>query len=147
MVYGFLCGLSAIERVSTDFFGEEEGWFTRSKHFFFRFFGIIVSFVAILLTLIFLLQGDGETTPCPSCTWLSCVPFPPWTEDDGKWWYCDDCGRVTANIITRPYLHLEIDCPSGSIAEVNLTSTTLDRAYLERQLPSYCREFCLGAEQ
>ena len=147
MAYGFLCGLSTIERLSSDFFGMEEGWLTQAKHFLVRFFGLILSVVAIITTLIILLQSDGETTPCPNCTWLSCVPFPPWASDEDKWWYCDDCGRVTANIVTRPHLHLELNCPGGWNAMVNLTAAELDRDELEKDLPTYCREFCPVAEE
>lgn len=144
MLYGLFCGLSTIERLSSDFFGVDENWRTQLKHGLVRLFGLIVSFVAIITTLIILMQGDAVTTPCPRCTWLSCVPFPPWAGTNDKWWYCDDCIQVTANIISQPYLHLEINCPSGSFAEVNLTSTTVDRAYLEKNLPSYCRSYCLN---
>jgi len=96
MIYGFLCGLSAMERLSAGFFGMEEGWMAHAKQFVVRFFGIIISIACIVTTLILLLQGDATTKPCPGCTWLSCVPFPPWETNDNKWWYCDDCGRVTA---------------------------------------------------
>ena len=142
MAYGFLCGLSTIERLSKDFFGLEETWAIQAKNLFMRFFGTMVSVVCLIATLIVLLHGDGETTPCPNCTWLSCVPFPPWQNDRKKWWYCDDCGTITAEIVNAPFLHLELDCPGGSIGIVNITESELDRESLEKKLPSYCREFC-----
>lgn len=142
-MYGFLCGLSTINKLSTDFFGVEEGWLTQAKHFCIRFIGLIISVCALVATLVVLLQGDGETNPCPNCAWLSCVPFPPWASDADKWWHCDDCGRVTAEIVAQPYLHLELDCPRNTwIAEVNLTRSELDRERLEQQLPTYCRQLC-----
>lgn len=147
MAYGFLCGLSTMERLSSDFFGLEEGVWTRTKHFAVRFSGLIISIVTIIITLVILLQGDGESNPCPNCTWLSCVPFPPWADDKEKWWYCDDCGRVTADIVSDPSLHLELDCPSGAIAEIPLDdeSSSWDRDALTKKLPDYCREYCPSA--
>jgi hypothetical protein len=148
MMYGFLCGISAMGRLSTDFFGLEEGMMTRTKHFIFRFSGIIISVAAIIATLVILLQGDGETDPCPGCTWLSCVPFPPWAEDNDKWWYCDDCNRVTADIVMKPELHLNLQCPSGGVAYVDLADqNSVDRVSLEKKLPSFCRDFCWKADQ
>lgn len=147
MLYGFLCGISTMERLPTDFFGMEEAWTTKTKHFCMRFFGLIVSLVSIIATLVVLLNGDGETTPCRNCTWLSCVPFPPWAPDTKKWWYCDDCGRVTAEIVTTPNLHLDLDCPSGEIVTVDLSDEPdVSRGYLQKKLPSYCREFCPQTE-
>lgn len=146
MIYGFLCGISTIERLSVDFFGMEETWFARAKHFVLRFFGIIVSLVTIIITLIVLMQGDGETTPCPNCTWLSCVTFPPWEGETSKWWYCDDCGTVTADTVQTPYLHLNLDCPDGTVVSIDLTNEDdVSKAVLQRRLPTYCRAFCLGA--
>jgi membrane associated rhomboid family serine protease len=142
MAYGFLCGLSTIERLSKDFFGLEESWMVRAKNFCVRFFGIIVTVVFICVTAIILMGGDGVTTPCTNCSWLSCVPFPPWQSQSNKWWYCDDCGRITAEIISEPYLHLELDCPGGTIGFVNVTTDQLDRGKLEQSLPSYCRQYC-----
>ena len=147
MVFGFLCGLSTIQRLSVDFFGMEESLMTQTKHFVVRFSGIIVTVVTIVITLVILLQGDGESTPCPNCTWLSCVPFPPWEGDKDKWWYCDDCGRVTAELVTAPYVELQLDCPSGAVATIDLSSlTSINRDRLQRKLPSYCREYCPSAE-
>lgn len=149
-MFGFLCGLSTIQRLSADFFGMEEGWMTHTKHFFMRFAGLFVTVVSLMIILVILLQGgaDGEKTPCPNCTWLSCVPFPPWESDDNKWWYCDDCGRVTAELVTKPSLHLELDCPNGAVATIDLSQdSSINRDRLQRQLPMYCREFCPSAEQ
>lgn len=142
MIYGFLLGLSTIERLSTDFFGFEEGIMAHAKHICVRFFGLIITLVAIIATLILLLNGDATKTPCPSCTWLSCVPFPPWESNNEKWWYCDDCGRVTADVVKQPSLHLEIDCPSGVSATVELDEATYSRDQVQKNLPQYCREIC-----
>jgi hypothetical protein len=146
MAYGFLCGLSTMERLNTDFFGLEERCCSRAKQFFMRFFGLIVTVVAIAGTTIVLMSLDGQTTPCESCTWLSCVPFPPWAPADDKWWYCDSCGRVTADIVTEPELHLEMECPAGNVVPVDLTTEgDVSRTVLRKKLPTYCRRYCLNA--
>ena len=142
MVYGLLCGLSTMERLPDAFFGMEEDCFTRVKQIATRFLGLIISIILIITTTIILLQGDGETAPCPNCMWLSCVPFPPWKPQGDKWWYCDDCGRVSAEIVEKPSLHLQLDCPGGTSVAVGLETETADREKLEDELPAYCREFC-----
>ena len=149
MFYGFLCGMSTMQRLNTNFFGlDEEACTKRAKHFFMRFFGIIVSMVTLTATLIVLLQGDGETNPCPNCTWLSCVPFPPWRDATHKWWYCDECGRVTADLVSEPELHLDLHCPeSDTIVSVNLTDMgDVTRSTLQKNLPTFCRYYCLGLD-
>jgi len=149
MVFGFLCGLSTIQRLSTDFFGMEENIMSQTKLFFMRFFGLIVTLVAITVSLLILTQrgSDYGTSPCPNCTWLSCVPFPPWEDQNNKWWYCDDCGRVTADLITQPEVRLELSCPNGSIAYIELDQdTSINRQRLQRKLPQYCRQHCSDTE-
>jgi hypothetical protein len=147
MFFGFACGISTIERLSSAFFGMEEDVWARTKQFVVRFAGLIVSVVTLVTTTAVLLRGDGETNPCPGCTWLSCVPFPPWASYENKWWYCDDCGRVTADIINDPSVHLELNCPSGSTAIVDLSDTEyIDRDELVKKLPAYCREHCLKVD-
>jgi hypothetical protein len=142
MIYGFLCGLCTIQRLSADFFGMDEGWTAQAKQLIARFFGIIISLASITVTLIVLFNGDAEKTPCPGCTWLSCVPFPPWESQENKWWYCDDCGRVTADVMTTPTFHLELTCPSGVIAFIDVDEASFDRSEASKNLPSYCREYC-----
>ena len=150
MAFGLLCGLSTMERLPTSFFGMEEGCWSQAKQLMIRFLGLIVSVISIIIAAVILLEGDGETTPCPNCTWLSCVPFPPWEDPGSKWWYCDDCGRVTAEIVHGNDLHLQLKCPDGSVERVNLISENgeePDRYDLEKKLPSYCRDFCLDIER
>lgn len=117
--------------------------------FLHEIFGLIVTIFTIVVTLVILLQSDFDNgkTPCPNCTWLSCVPFPPWENESDRWWYCDDCGRVTAELITKPSLQLELACPSGASATVPLTDTSVSRQRLQRDLPRYCREYCLHTKQ
>mmetsp|Transcript_31197 Transcript_31197/g.47782 ORF Transcript_31197/g.47782 Transcript_31197/m.47782 type:complete len:968 (-) Transcript_31197:195-3098(-) len=143
MVLGYLCGLSTMERLPTQFFGIGDGCMSQTKQLVVRFFGLILSIITLAITLVILLEGDGQTNPCPSCTWLSCVPFPPWADDTQKWWYCDDCGTITADIVQTPTLHLAVDCPNGETVAVPLDSeNTPSRSKLESDLPDYCREYC-----
>ena len=141
-MYGLLCGLSTMERLPDAFFGMEEDCFTRVKQIMTRFLGLIISIILLIITTVILLQGDGETAPCPSCMWLSCVPFPPWKSQGEKWWYCDDCGRVSAEIVESPSLHLQLDCPGGTSVAVGLEADQVGRKKLEDDLPAYCREYC-----
>jgi hypothetical protein len=145
MAFGLLCGLSTMERLPTSFFGMEEGCWSQAKQILIRFFGLIISIISIIIAAVILLNGDGETSPCPDCTWLSCVSLPPWGEEGNKWWYCDDCGRVTAEIVHGSDLHLQLKCPNGSYARVSLDSdgNDPDRHELEKRLPSYCRDLCV----
>jgi hypothetical protein len=132
-----------MERLPSDFFGMEEGFFVQAKQIIIRFLGLIVSVILIIITAIILLNGDGQTAPCPNCVWLSCVPFPPWESYGDKWWYCDDCGRVSAEIVETPNLHLQLNCPDGTSVSVGLEEDGgIDREKLEDELPSYCREYC-----
>lgn len=143
MLFGLLCGLSTIEKLPSDFFGMDESWCARAKQLSVRFIGLILSVIGIIIALIILLEGDGTTTPCPNCNWLSCVPFPPWEDQASKWWYCDKCGAVTAEIIKEPSVHLQIDCPNGITVAVGLEDgEENDRQALEESLPAYCRKFC-----
>lgn len=84
-------------QVSHAFFGVEEKrcWGT-FKNIFARFLGLIISIAGIMAATIILLEGDGVTNPCESCSALSCISFPPWNPQDNRWWYCDDCSQVTA---------------------------------------------------
>jgi hypothetical protein len=131
-----------MDRLSSDFFGLEENCYARTKHVIVKFLGLIISIMLIIITTIILMQGDGETAPCPNCMWLSCVPFPPWENQGSKWWYCDDCGRVTAEIVESPSLHLQLACPGGTSVAVGLETDQVDREQLEDDLPSYCRQYC-----
>eukprot|EP00934_Nitzschia_sp_Nitz4_P009378 Nitzschia sp. Nitz4//scaffold3_size479765//314738//316522//NITZ4_000130-RA/size479765-snap-gene-1.411-mRNA-1//-1//CDS//3329550848//9368//frame0 len=146
MAFGLLCGLSTMERLPSDFFGMEENCWSRAKQLSVRFLGLVVSVIGIIIAAIILLEGDGTTTPCPGCKFLSCVPFPPWESHSEKWWYCDDCGTVSAEIVSSPSLHLQMDCPDGTNVAIGLEDgAELDTAALEEELPSYCREYCPSA--
>jgi membrane associated rhomboid family serine protease len=142
MIYGLLCGFSTMERLPSDFFGLEDSCYARAKLITTRFLGFIISIIFIIITAVVLFTGDGINAPCPNCMWLSCVPMPPWNSQGDKWWYCDDCGRVTAEIKEKPSPHLQLDCPGGTSVAVGLKTEQVNREKIEEELPSYCREFC-----
>jgi hypothetical protein len=57
--------------------------------------------------------------------------------------YCDDCGRVTAEIVNTPSLHVQLECPDGTKVAIGLDSQEeIKREELINELPDYCRQFC-----
>jgi membrane associated rhomboid family serine protease len=145
MVYGFLCGLSTIERLSTDFFGIAKSKCERARNVIVRFAGLILSVILIMITTAVLVDSTGTGSPCINCRYISCVPFPPWANEDNKWWYCDDCSRVTADakLDSRGYYSLAMSCPDGVIKDIDLSDTAVtDRQWIRKQLPDICRKNC-----
>ena len=94
MVYGILCGLSKLERLSKAFFGVQKGFCSKLQNSLIRLLGIITSLVCIIITLIVLINSDGNRTPCKGCRYVSCVPFPFWVEYENKWY---------VELSTRPF--------------------------------------------
>lgn len=140
MIYGLLCGISTIERLSDGFFGLRK---TAAWSFFVRFFGLIISVVCIMVSMAVLVGSDGSTSPCNGCRYISCVPFPWWVDE--KWWYCDDCVDIEADANKNGdiYSSLDLTCPDGQTEFIdisNLTFTDVDA--LQKRLPSLCREYC-----
>ncbi len=149
MIFGFMCGTSTMQRVSTEMFEsidvKKTFWGTTKKNFS-RFAGIILTLVAMTASFAILMYGNGVSTPCKSCRIISCVAFPPWAGNDDKWWYCDDCGGVTAdatiNPETRKFDVLSLNCPYGDVYTMSIDNQNADKAWLEQQLPSWCRAHC-----
>ena len=145
MVYGFMCGLSTIERLPTDFFGIASSCATKFRNVVIRFSGLLLSVALIMVTTAVLVDSGGGSSPCPGCRYVSCVPFPPWEDEDSKWWYCDDCSRVTADakLDSSGYYSLSMSCPDGTIEEVDLSDQLVtDRQWIQKQLPTFCRRYC-----
>ena len=148
-LYGFCIGSASLDRLASTFFGmrvAKESKCNRLKGTILRFFGLIVSIIAIMATTIVLVQSDGVTSPCSGCRYISCVPFPP--NSDEKWWYCDDCDVVTADIFqsingSGLYEQVNINCPNGDVEEIRIADEGIyDREELRRMLPSMCRSQC-----
>lgn len=154
MLFGFLCGTSTMSRVTTDMFGDHQTktFCSTLKRNVFRFFGIILTVLTMCTSLVILMNGDGQTSPCKSCDALSCMPFPPWTPYDNKWWYCDDCGAITADARINPetteFDQLTLHCPGGDRITLDIDENEFetDRAWLEKRLPKLCRSHCPNVE-
>jgi len=149
MIYGFLCGLSKLERLSKAFFGVQKGLISKFQTGLVRFFGTIMSIVLIGITLLLLIKSDGERlTSCRGCRYVSCVPFPFWADYEDKWWYCDDCDLVRAdarlNTVTNTYSSMNLTCPDGEVIFIDLSLGNVggDQSFLQKRLPTYCRDSC-----
>lgn len=146
LVYGFLCGITTIERLEVGFFGISQDPWTQCKNLTIRFSGLIVSVCLIMLTTILLVESDGMTSPCNGCRYVSCVPFPPWTEK--KFWHCDDCDQVTADAKkadsnSQFFDSLDLTCPDGQIESIDIKDESIsDREDIRKNLPTYCRANC-----
>lgn len=146
LLYGFFCGLSTIESAVVGFFGYREDLCDKIRTFTIRFFGLIASVVFIMLTTAWLASSEVGENPCPNCRYFSCVPFPWWAGDEDKWWHCDDCDRVTADLIrstTDFYDTIRLTCPNDALSYIDVTSekySTPDD--IRGKLPDYCRDYC-----
>ena len=146
MIYGYLVGMSIIQRVSSEFFGEDKGFLDRLKRIFLRFLGLIICVASIIVTIALLAKSDGITTPCEQCRFFSCVPFPPWASDEKKWWYCDDCALASARArenSNRIIFQLILTCPDDQVEIVDISDESIsDLDTLAAELPHFCRRFC-----
>jgi membrane associated rhomboid family serine protease len=148
MVYGLLCGLSTLERLSKAFFGVKRGLCSKLVGTFLRFFGVILSVFCIIITVVILAESDGKRiSNCKGCRYVSCVPFPFWADSDNKWWYCDDCELVSADARqdsdTGFYNSMDLTCPDGEEVSIDLTEDRInDQQYLSKRLPNFCRDYC-----
>eukprot|EP00594_Rhizosolenia_setigera_P015592 CAMPEP_0178960992 /NCGR_PEP_ID=MMETSP0789-20121207/13364_1 /TAXON_ID=3005 /ORGANISM="Rhizosolenia setigera, Strain CCMP 1694" /LENGTH=428 /DNA_ID=CAMNT_0020644587 /DNA_START=145 /DNA_END=1431 /DNA_ORIENTATION=+ len=93
LFYGFVCGIIMIEKITLERRSRSNSSNGNSSRNLMQASRTIIGCIIILLcvkfSLLYLLTGDGETSPCPSCMYTSCVEFPPWKPVDQKWWYCD----------------------------------------------------------
>jgi len=148
MFYGVLCGFSTLERLPQGFFGVHKDVSGTLREYFVRFSGLILSAITIFSTMLVLMNSDGIRSPCSSCRYLSCVPFPPWREQYDKWWYCDNCGTVTADATrdkdTGFFNEVQMICPDGNSMEyIDVSVEAIDATdKLAKNLPSYCRLHC-----
>lgn len=146
LLYGICCGVSTIERLAVGFFGVATGKLSSIRNNLVRFCGLIFSVFLIMITTVLLVQSDGTTSPCPSCRFVSCVPFPFGSEH--KWWHCDDCNAAVADLIkfratSTYYDRIDMTCPDGEMTLINITDAKLsDTDGIRRKLPTYCRKNC-----
>jgi Rhomboid family len=85
LLYGIFYALPLVDRLGVHFFGQLGVCF-KLKNCSLRVFGFLAGCTLLLTSSILLLKSDGYNSPCEQCRFISCAPFPFWTED--KWWDC-----------------------------------------------------------
>ena len=145
-VYGLCCGVSTIERLAVGFFGLGNDKWGRVRTALLRSTGLIISLIMIMVTTVLLSESDGSTNSCHGCRFLSCVPFPFGAEE--KWWYCDDCDFVVADLYQTTdgsgrYELIELTCPNGVVEEIDVADDGFyEKDKIQFALPTYCRSHC-----
>lgn len=139
LFYGICFGLPILRRLgSPGFFGKEGEPRCSPK----RIVGALIGVALLVTSVILLWQGDHPISICKKCRFLSCVPFPLW-DVEKKWWYCDGCDNVAADILyANGTSFLEIACPYGDIATIDLMDTDPNTTVLREDLDGYCRGSC-----
>jgi len=127
------------------FFGVNTSTWDKIQTFLVKFCGLIVSMVLIMVSTVWLATSNPGESPCDNCRYISCVPFPFFAEK--KWWYCDDCDFATATLSSQGdiWTTVELNCPDESIQTIDITSEQIkisNKKDVERNLPTYCREYC-----
>lgn len=146
LVYGLCCGLSTLEKLPVGLFGVQTSTMSKLRTLFIRYFGFFLVSILILMSTIWLALSDVGDNPCPGCRYISCVPFPPWADD--KWWSCDDCLGVTADLYKndeqdKTYSRIELTCPDGTIENIDVSASLYtESSQVGRRLPDYCRSYC-----
>ena len=146
LVYGLLCGWTTIDPLAFEFLGASSEKMSKIRTLFVRFFGLFTSLLLIIVTTIVLATKDVTSSPCNGCRYISCVPFPWWSED--KWWECDDCEFVTARLFRTEgddliYDQIDLTCPDGTVESINISQDGLTSVpEVQDGLPSYCRNYC-----
>jgi membrane associated rhomboid family serine protease len=147
LLYGLLVAFMIMERLPLSFFGKGKGGCHRFRIAISQFFAAALVTSLLLVSSIWLSQSDGVTIPCPDCRYISCAPFPFWTED--KWWSCDGCDAVTAELYKNEdgsfYNEIEVFCPDGmpvfgDISEHEYSESDMDD--MQKMLPGLCRTLC-----
>jgi membrane associated rhomboid family serine protease len=110
-----------------------------------RYWTALVVASVIVLHAVHLARSDSNADVCRKCRYLSCVPFPFWTEN--KWWDCDSCERCPVVITTdhgSGTVWLDVTCPYGEVLNVPapLDPTMSDEEILASVVPRVCRESC-----
>lgn len=97
-----------------------------------------------MISFVWLATSDPGEIPCTGCRYVSCVPFPLFSEE--KWWYCDKCDHVTATLVPPEggyYTQITLFCPDESLETFDISDEMIsDQQEVERKLPTYCREHC-----
>jgi membrane associated rhomboid family serine protease len=144
-LYGLCIGLSTLEVLPVGFFGvQTTSLLDKIRTLFVRYFGLLLSFVLMLTSTIYLATSQVGDNPCPNCRYISCVPFP----FHKPWWSCDDCSFVMADLFKKNvndtyYDRIELTCPDQTLESISIASDQwTTREQVQKRLPSYCREHC-----
>ena len=145
LVYGFLIALTILERLPLAFFGRGMDVCHTLRIAFMRFAGVSVAAFLATVSLAMLWQSDGVISACWDCRYISCAPFPFWTED--KWWECDGCDAVSGDAFVHEdgdyFGELDLKCPDGGEEHVDIFNDQIGSTEeLLEHLPSYCRNYC-----
>lgn len=141
--YGACCALSTIEPLAVGFFGVNSSTWNKIRMLIVKFSGLIISVVLIMITTTWLATSNPGESPCETCRYISCVPFPFFREE--KFWYCDDCDQVTGNLFKtgNVYKRVELTCPDKTVVEIDISADMLtDKDIVRSKLPTYCRGYC-----
>mmetsp|Transcript_44188 Transcript_44188/g.86713 ORF Transcript_44188/g.86713 Transcript_44188/m.86713 type:complete len:551 (+) Transcript_44188:124-1776(+) len=147
VLYGFLCSFATVPGISTTILNVKQSRTTKRLAILVRFLGLLLPFLAVLGSSVLLFGSFRVSSPCPACRHLSCVPFPPWAEMHSRWWYCDDCGGISADARfdknAGVFDLLTLQCPNGDSVNVDISRfATSDQEFLSNQLPNICRADC-----
>jgi hypothetical protein len=147
LFYGFCLSFSLLKTLPVSFTGEDPSIFHKIRRCMLKFLisGAGFALTGVILSILILGRSDGVTTPCPNCRYISCIPFPFWTED--KWFHCDGCDAIVEYHYKTSdgiYTDLFINCPDGNEVAIDVSHDKLSDSHdLERKLPEYCRLECL----
>eukprot|EP00980_Cylindrotheca_fusiformis_P020240 scaffold7316_cov123-Cylindrotheca_fusiformis.AAC.15 len=149
LIYGFLGGLTILERLPHSFFGKRN-CFHAFRITLYRISAAIFAIALLVASTLWLTQSDGVTVPCQSCRYVSCVPFPFWTDD--KWWTCDardGCDLVHADLYKTEdgsfYAEIELFCPDSTSVREDISEheyTENDMQVIRESLSDLCRSLC-----
>lgn len=147
MLYGVLAACIIMERLPLSFFGKGNGCCHRFRIAINQLFAAALVTALLLLSSVWLSRSDGVSVPCPSCRYISCAPFPFWTDD--KWWSCDGCDSVSGELYKNEdgsfYREIELFCPDGTPVTGDISEneyTDEDTGHLRTLLPDLCRTLC-----
>jgi len=144
LVYGIACGWTIIEVAAVNFFGYDASLWQKARLFTFRFLGLFIAVVCIIITCAWLATFEEDNNPCPNCRYFNCI--------ETRWWYCDDCDLVTADLYRTAttenedgvYTSIDLTCPNGQVIEsIDVSAANIsDRLEIRDELPDYCRDNC-----
>ena len=140
-LFGICFGLSLLWRSGSSAFFGQTNLARHYRHYAYAVIGAVVATCVFTAMVVLLLDSDGRTTVCPRCRYLSCAPFPFWTND--PWWNCDECDQSLASIVRlRNTSELDLTCPNGDIVTIALMDPDPDRDDIRNQIIGYCRQLC-----